>query len=848
MTRRRRCTNLLFLSGLVLLLSTSTSAVADVHPPIPQFRTSATQREGNVRVLRGTSAKHRLEDERLRTRRRTQTRPQTQTRRRKRKLPSSASTPASEGGDVGVFRLFRNLPLKEPKHPGPGELADVVPPPLPPVVPIAAPFKIVDCGGGTRRRRGRKTARRRRQRRRDLDGKSGKSEDLAVACPEYEDVDGDEDDGWGSGSGSGSDSVEYPDGTTDDGDDMDFLDKVEMAPTAPPSRPPTRDDILDTHVDSDNDGLTDSQEEFLGTDVYDADSDGDGHSDYDEVVGGSDPLDPADVPDVLDGSGEGGDGGGSAGEGEGDATDADVDVDSDGDGLDDGEETGRYETDPANPDSDGDGLTDGDEVLSFGTDPNDPDSDGDGLSDHDEITEHGSDPLNGDTDGDGIDDMAEVANGLDPTLDDTGGDGQTALDPSPGCEALQNGEVYVTSIPAKVQYVYEMVADAGSNATAEELSRLLEISMARYVADKLIDCEPWRRRRRRRRAAQVLVASSSSHPPSRRLMVDGVDPQPDDIVTPNTCTYFTADVAPPNTACRVVNAFLTLYLRENHAATSHLQSSTDALRTLLTAMNVDEPSPFVEGRGRYAVDGIVAVRYVRGTPDEGQDKIDNTGNGEGSPDLTAGVVGAIESEEVEGDDADGLSSLGIALLSVGTVLLVGVALVATRKRKRVRERSYAEFYDDGINDDLDVDKDPFDGSETASDSSFDGNTPSPRKKAYVCNEEESIFSSDTQNIIDDLRNSEGRRLDFAAVHDVHNCSSATCEVCRPGRSQDLRFVRAYDAESDAETVEQGFEFSLVSPYNPKIKPESPKFENPASIGASREHNQRGYICEDTVEF
>mmetsp|Transcript_5216 Transcript_5216/g.10182 ORF Transcript_5216/g.10182 Transcript_5216/m.10182 type:complete len:897 (-) Transcript_5216:384-3074(-) len=827
--------------------------LADAHPPLPQSperrrqptesrpsppsvekdarrttrQTRRRHRERKIQVLRGTSGKNPpvgADDDDDSRRGRVAVPKTTPEERQRRQKESSV---VAGDGDVAVFRLFRNLPLKEPKRPA--ELADA-----PPIVPVAAPFKIVDCGGGTRRQRERERRKMVRRWRRGLDGKSGKSsssgEDLAVVCQEDE------------GSGGGGGSVEYPDGTLeDDGtDDTDFLDEDELS-TPSPSPSPTRDDILDTKRDTDNDGLTDSQEEFLGTDIDNVDTDGDGHSDYEEVMNGTDPLDPNDFPDILDGSGgaASGEGGGSVG---GDA------VDADGDGLYDDEETGEYGTDPNNPDSDGDGLTDGDEVNSFGTDPNNPDSDGDGLSDYEEISEHGSDPLNKDTDGDEIDDKAEVANGLDPTLDDTstGGEGGEALDPSPGCEALENGEVYTTSIPAKVQYVYEMVLDANSDITAEEVAQVMEVTTARFVGNKLIECEPWRRR------TEIFKSSpreSSSHRRStqgRKLMVDGIDPQPDDIVTQNTCTYFTTDVAPPDTTCHVVNAFLTLYLRENHAATSHLQSSTDALRAILTAMNVDSPSPFVEGQGRYAVEGVKGVRYIKGTPDEGQDKIDNTGNGGGSPGLTTGVVGAIESEEVE-SDGDGLSTIGIALISVGSVLLVGMALVATRKRKRVQERSYAEFYDDEGND-LDIDKDELNGSDTTSNSSFDGNSPSPSKKAYVYNEEGSVFSSDTQNIIDDLKNSEGRRLDFATVHDVHNCSSATCEVCRPQRSHAPHFIQAYDAESDAETVEQGFEFSLVSPYKPKVKPESPKFQNPASIGASRERNQRGYICEDTVEF
>lgn len=108
--------------------------------------------------------------------------------------------------------------------------------------------------------------------------------------------------------------------------------------------------------DTDGDGLTDSEEDTLGTDPNDSDTDGDGLSDGQEVEEGTDPLDP----------------------------------DSDDDGLLDGEEVSQG-TDPNNSDTDNDGLGDGEEV-DLGTDPTDSDSDGDGISDGEEV-DSGTDPL-----------------------------------------------------------------------------------------------------------------------------------------------------------------------------------------------------------------------------------------------------------------------------------------------------------------------------------------------------------------------------------------------------------------------------------------------------------------------
>ena len=77
-----------------------------------------------------------------------------------------------------------------------------------------------------------------------------------------------------------------------------------------------------------------------------------------------------------------------------------LDTDSDDDGLLDGEEVFNYGTDPMNTDSDTDGLSDWEEIINFETDPLDDDTDNDGLLDGEEINDHQTDPLDADTDDD----------------------------------------------------------------------------------------------------------------------------------------------------------------------------------------------------------------------------------------------------------------------------------------------------------------------------------------------------------------------------------------------------------------------------------------------------------------
>lgn len=158
-------------------------------------------------------------------------------------------------------------------------------------------------------------------------------------------------------------------------------------------------------IDTDDDGLTDVEEEELGSDPNNLDTDGDILYDGGELVFDTGVLDP----------------------------------DSDGDGLPDGNEVYIVDSNPAVADTDGDGVSDGDEVAN-GTNPlvasapeaepteeptaepapaeepapaGNVDSDGDGLTDAQEAT-FGTDPGNGDSDGDTVNDSNEVAAGTNP--------------------------------------------------------------------------------------------------------------------------------------------------------------------------------------------------------------------------------------------------------------------------------------------------------------------------------------------------------------------------------------------------------------------------------------------------
>ncbi len=170
---------------------------------------------------------------------------------------------------------------------------------------------------------------------------------------------------------------------------------------------------IDTGIDSDGDGLSNKQEEKLGTNPNNSDSDGDGVNDGVEVGindDGSYKIDnPAntnhdDSPDVIDA--------------------LDPKNDSDNDGLTNAEEK-KYGTKPLEADSDSDGLLDGEEVNILNTNPINKDSDNDGVEDGIEVgfdgegenkVYHVNNPANTNHDDD-----PDLIDALDP-LNDSDGD------------------------------------------------------------------------------------------------------------------------------------------------------------------------------------------------------------------------------------------------------------------------------------------------------------------------------------------------------------------------------------------------------------------------------------------
>ncbi|WP_238934608.1 gliding motility-associated C-terminal domain-containing protein [Aurantibacter crassamenti] len=217
--------------------------------------------------------------------------------------------------------------------------------------------------------------------------------------------------------------------------------------------------------DCDGDGLTNGEEDALGTDPENGDTDGDGIDDGQEVnVDGTDPLDSCDSiggtpPNEI------------TCDTDGDRIQDDQELIDGTDPLDDCDSIGGTPLDTT--DCDQDGLTNAEEA-SLGTDPFNSDSDGDGISDGEEFNDNtnplddcdsdGGTPLpESDCDNDGLSTADEEALGTDPDNDDTDGDGiidgQEVTDqtsPLDGCDSI--GGTPPNGVACDIEIVSDLVS------------------------------------------------------------------------------------------------------------------------------------------------------------------------------------------------------------------------------------------------------------------------------------------------------------------------------------------------------------------------------------------------------
>ena len=222
--------------------------------------------------------------------------------------------------------------------------------------------------------------------------------------------------------------------------------------------------VDDGEEDFDNDGLINRQELTFNTDLQNPDTDSDGLQDGLEVQLTLDPTKPDSDGDGI----------------------SDFDTDSDGDGLSNGLEL-LLSLDPVQIDSDGNGVNDGDE-----------DSDGDGITNVLELLNQldPNDPADGqsDRDGDGLSNGMEIINGLNPddasdAMQDRDGDGLSNADEvlvyatnlnisDTDGDGLDDGlEVRLELQPTLTDSDGDGLSDADEDADGDQLSNLSEVQL-----------------------------------------------------------------------------------------------------------------------------------------------------------------------------------------------------------------------------------------------------------------------------------------------------------------------------------------------------------------------------------
>jgi hypothetical protein len=486
--------------------------------------------------------------------------------------------------------------------------------------------------------------------------------------------------------------------------------------------------------------------------------------------------------------------------------------------------------------------------------------------------------------------------------DDTYGGGL-----SPGCttwnkyKLLGDNDVYYeTNIAAIVDFTYEIVF-RDDDTVSDVVNGMMENRLALLVGRELINCdtatpanENFNERLlviERQDQQQLRQHGGDSR---RRLYVDGLVSTPMDEVVPDAvCEELTKNIS----SCYVVNSKMTIYLRENDAATSIYQSTSDALKVIQTAMNDMNPSPFVEESDdtELSIMGVQSVRYIRGVPDEGMDYV-TAGNGNIDEDTTD--VNAITKAAGE---LGPLSTAGIALVAIGSVAMLGVLiglLVTAISKKRKRQKA-------------EVDEGKRDGDVSPSNSSKGRSRKrSPRSGLSTPQTYIEFFGEDDSEEDDDIslnmrQRSEGMSALPASSRDVFNSlwaggrkkpitqspnsdnqsipsdedSNSLFSGLETGggtstvdgdrtvmTNRDILSVyNRDDNRSLAMTVEQGYEVKFrpssdggvdddvsfwrlppTSKYEPKVELVSPRYVNPARLKASP--SRKSQFVGDTVDF
>lgn len=305
----------------------------------------------------------------------------------------------------------------------------------------------------------------------------------------------------------------------------------------------------------------------------------------------------------------------------------------------------------------------------------------------------------------------------------------------------------------------------------------LDYQVASFVAAKMFGCGTETERR-------VLLSSTPLRKGGRALEGGGggcvgVISDPTEEATGDCGDAITVGVGE---SCSAVEGGVTLVLSD--------PTNQDAAveRAMLSINDAFKINAFTREDSHYYVPKLLALTM---------------GNSGDDNEVAAATTG-INSSMTRNEAAAPISAAGAAVLSVGLIAFIALALLAFR-HKRKRGSVYDEF--DDFEDDLAA-KDT---------SSTDGSL---------------------DDILRDLDNAYGNQVD------VHHCNSAMCPICN---GKQTTFIDAGDNDTVSEMYPDQFEIgdnqrNRSFEYMAKPGASSPRFDNPANI------RPRLYEVEDTVEL
>lgn len=416
------------------------------------------------------------------------------------------------------------------------------------------------------------------------------------------------------------------------------------------------------------------------------------------------------------------------------------------------------------------------------------------------------------------------------------------------CTAILQGLVYTgttdTHRIVKGQYYYEMVTDDGADIPSILAS--LDDILRQRVGPLLVQCGEYDSASTDVEGVDLssTVTATAKSPynarnllesekrfwglednEERNLQLDGVDLGENDNLEKGECN---SGVPVTNgESCNVYGGTYVLYIRDSGTSMADDEAKTNILSAIKKEMTGGNEGSLVT-----LIDGLEALNFL----------------GDEYSSLTSTTIGKL----TDGRDANvssSLSSTGISLVAVGSLVTLLFLYAATRRRQSYKVQRIEEVFED---DESIFDKN---GQMGGTDNmSGDSDVWRATRGAHVLGEDDSVFSDlESDNVMNDLRVAEKRRLygiggktrysqvgpredDLGGTGDalnVHNCTSATCQICNNAGQSSPTFVPA----------------DLLSPISEvtcETELVTPKFTSPDTVDIDME--PRPYTSPDTIEM